>query len=520
MAIKKFDPYAKCDKAVIFARVSTQHQQDEGYSIDAQLEIIRDYCKKNGFEIIKEYVLAESSTRGDRKQYHEMLNFVQNYKDKIAIVVNCVDRLQRSYKDTPALDEMRKDGKIEVHFLKENLILTRDSTGMEIMFWNMSVLMASAYILSMVDNVKRSQKYNRSQGKFQNYAPIGYMNCRDEDKKATIKIDPERGPLVKALFEEYAKGTETLGSLTKLAKDMNLRSRQNKSGKTISREHVRDILNNPFYYGMMKSGNDWVRHQYEPLIDKTLFDIVQDVLKGKKKQNFTMGGPDKDFIFRGLLRCGHCGGCITSEYHISKSGKRHNYLKCNNHGASKSNCPQCVVREEDILQQLNDQVFSQIHVNEDFINAVKSGVKEQILQENRVNRASKQSIALQIQSIRNRESKLMDLYLNGKCTQALYDKKSAEFEEEIKKLEAGLEQNDDVSKDVVSALNHIIDIAGQAATIMNCSINSKKREFLKTILSNGILTGTSACFYLKKPFEKLLFSKGCKMWLGQLDSNQ
>lgn len=98
-----------------------------------------------------------------------------------------------------------------------------------------------------------------------------------------------------------------------------------------------------------------------------MFDIVQDVLKGKKKQNFTMGGPDKDFIFRGLLRCGHCGGCITSEYHISKSGKRHNYLKCNNHGASKSNCPQCVVREEDILRQLNDQVFSQIHVNEDFM---------------------------------------------------------------------------------------------------------------------------------------------------------
>ena len=121
MAVKTFDPYAKCEKAVIFARVSTQHQHDEGSSIDAQLETIRDYCKAKGFEPIKEYVLAESSTRGDRKQYHEMLDFVENYKDKVAIVVNCVDRLQRSYKDTPALDEMRKAGKIEVHFLKENL---------------------------------------------------------------------------------------------------------------------------------------------------------------------------------------------------------------------------------------------------------------------------------------------------------------------------------------------------------------------------------------------------------------
>ena len=153
-------------------------------------------------------------------------------------------------------------------------------------------------------------------------------------------------------------------------------------------------------------------------------------------------------------------------------------------------------------------------VNEDFINAVKSGVKEHILQENRVNRASKQSIALQIQSVRNRESKLLDMFLDGKCTQELYEQKSALFKEDIKNLEAGLEQNDDVSKDVTTALNHIIDVAGQATTIMNGSINSKKREFLKTILSNGVLIDKSACFYLKKPFDKLLFAKGCKMWLA------
>lgn len=100
---------------------------------------------------------------------------------------------------------------------------------------------------------------------------------------------------------------------------------------------------------------------------------------------------------------------------------------------------------------------------------------------------------------RNRESKLLDMFLDGKCTQELYEQKSAMFKEEIKKLEDGLEQNGDVSKDVTTALNHIIDVAGQAATIMNSSINSKKREFLKTILSNGVLTDKSACFYLKNP---------------------
>lgn len=97
------------------------------------------------------FIIIESTMKGDRKQYKEMLAFVQSSKKKTAIVVNCVDRLQRSYKDTPILDELRKAGKIEVHFLKENLILHKDSSGMDIMFWNMSVLMANSYVLSMTD---------------------------------------------------------------------------------------------------------------------------------------------------------------------------------------------------------------------------------------------------------------------------------------------------------------------------------------------------------------------------------
>lgn len=47
---------------------------------------------------------------------------------------------------------------------------------------------------------------------------------------------------------------------------------------------------------------------------------------------------------------------------------------------------------------------------------------------------------------------------------------------------------------------------------MNSSVNAKRREFLKIILSNGKLKGTSVCFSLKKTFRKLLFSKDGKSW--------
>ena len=102
----------------------------------------------------------------------------------------------------------------------------------------------------------------------------------------------------------------------------------------------------------------------------------------------------------------------------------------------------------------------------------------------------------------------------------MYDAKTAEFKEQIKELEDRLELSPEAGKEAVSAMNAILQVVSVAREIMNSSVNSKKREFLRLILSNCVLTDKNACFYLKKPFEKLLFTKGCKMWLGQLDSNQ
>jgi DNA invertase Pin-like site-specific DNA recombinase len=63
-------------KAVILARVSSR-EQEEGKSIDAQLENLNNYCKKNDFEIVKTFQITESSTKGDRKKFLEMLAFTK-----------------------------------------------------------------------------------------------------------------------------------------------------------------------------------------------------------------------------------------------------------------------------------------------------------------------------------------------------------------------------------------------------------------------------------------------------------
>ncbi|MFR8206679.1 MAG: recombinase family protein [Alphaproteobacteria bacterium] len=81
---------------MLFARVSSKRQKEEGVSLDVQMEAITKYCKEKGLRVIKDFCIDESSTRGERKQYNEMLKFAQSCNGRVAIVVNYVDRLQRS----------------------------------------------------------------------------------------------------------------------------------------------------------------------------------------------------------------------------------------------------------------------------------------------------------------------------------------------------------------------------------------------------------------------------------------
>ena len=54
-------------EAIIFARVSTQEQAQEGYSVDGQVVRLTEYCKKHNFNIIETFRVAESSSKDEKK---------------------------------------------------------------------------------------------------------------------------------------------------------------------------------------------------------------------------------------------------------------------------------------------------------------------------------------------------------------------------------------------------------------------------------------------------------------------
>lgn len=424
-----------------------------------------------------------------------------------------MDRLQRSYKDTPILDELRKAGKIEVHFLKENLILHKDSSGMDIMFWNMSVLMANSYVLSMTDNVKRSQKYNWSQGKYQGLSPLGYLNSRDENKQSKIILDEKRAPIIKKMFEEFATGNHTLKSIWYLAKELNLCSRPTKKRNyeaPISRVAGYDILTNPFYYGEMRIKGELMPHIYPPIVSKALFDKVQIVLSGENPKMTKRDYKEMPFAFRGLVRCSTCGCTITPEIHRKPNGKEYIYLKC---GHTRTECSQSCVSEKILLEQLEKEIFSQFKISATMLDLLKKNVREYLDVQSASKASVKRDLTNQIKQLKAKEARLFDFYLDGNIDKSMYETKKAELDKERQELEAFEEKYVDISNEIKETVENVLEIAANASILMKKGTPQQKNELLRLLFEDCVLEGKTLIYNLQKPFDKLIKKADYKTWL-------
>ena len=432
-SLQKLTP---CVNAIAFARVS-KREQANGASHDAQLNAIRQYCANKSLNIIQEIKLVESSTRGERKEFHKMLESIKKSKTKTAIVVHCIDRFQRSFKESSEIDKMLKADLIEVHFYKEGLILNKNSNSADIMRWDMGILSGKMYVNALRDNVKRSMDYNWSSGKWQGLAPTGYLNTIDAENKKTIVIDAVRGPLVKKMFEDFSTGLYSLTDMEIWAKKHNLLSRRPQKGviSPLTRTTIFQMFKNPFYYGEMKVKNILIPHVYEPLIDKCLFDKVQNVLSGKSTIHNKSQYRSLDFALRGLFRCAKCGATMSPEVHTKSNGKQYIYLKCVHR---HNNCDQKPINEASVLQQIESELTGNLTFSEQGVTALKSIVKKYLKEEVAFEEKHKNELEAKLNQINTRLSNATDLLLDGVLSKEIFDVKVSQLKKEKEDTEKEL----------------------------------------------------------------------------------
>lgn len=526
----------ECKQAVMLACVSSR-KQERGASLEAQVESIQSYCKRNNLIIIeptpKAFVFTESSTRGGRKKFNEMIEFIEKQKNKTAIVVHTLDRLQRGFEECEKIKELLKADKIEVHFIVESLILDKFSTDDEFTRYDFGILSAKLYLTSMNKNVKRSQKHNREAGLWQGLAPIGYLNAKDERRKTTLILDPERAPIIKQIFEEYASGVHSLKSVWLsatekglISKEPNYNPRSKNYGKycPVSRNKIHDILTNPFYYGAMyvadeeidertkkpvKTFYKLINHVYEPLISKELFDKVQKVLKTRKKERFCKeqkyaGIP---FVFRGLITC-KCGCAITPEHH-KKGNKEYVYLRCSH---QKGTCNQKLVNENTILEQLEKEIFHQIRISPTMHDLLKTSIIQTLEDEKKVNASVRKKVAEQINIIDSRLERLWECYLDRDIDKARYELEKQKYLEQKKDLNARAEKYSDISNGLKENVEKAIDFVANLSNLMKAASPDEKNMLLKRLLTNCVLDGETLKYEIKAPFDKLLSCTNYKKW--------
>jgi len=95
--------------AVVYARVSSKEQEKEGFSIPAQLKLLRDYALAEGFHVVEEYVDVETAKQAGRSSFGEMVDYLRQHSEARIILVEKTDRLYRNLKDWVTLDELELD---------------------------------------------------------------------------------------------------------------------------------------------------------------------------------------------------------------------------------------------------------------------------------------------------------------------------------------------------------------------------------------------------------------------------
>ncbi len=193
---------------------------------------------------------------------------IRKSRETIALVADTIDRVQRSFKESVVLDNLRKDGKVEIHFMREGLVLNLRSNSSDILRWDMGVMFARFYVLQLSDNIKRSKEQAAKRGVWMGLAPTGYMHVTNEKGEKTIVPDPDRAPFIRKLFEMYATGNYSLQTLKTAATEMGLRT---KKGELLAVSQINKILKKPFYCGVMETKYGIMEHCYEPLITQALF---------------------------------------------------------------------------------------------------------------------------------------------------------------------------------------------------------------------------------------------------------
>lgn len=404
----KLKPQATQKKtAVAYARVSTEEQEQEGYSVPAQLRLLHEYAGRKGLTIVKEFAEASTAKKKGRTAFNQMLEHLRQNPGTV-LLVEKTDRLYRNWHDRIKVD----DAGCEIHLVKEGQVISPSSTSTETLFHEFQVLRARNYSLNLSEEIRKGMMEKARQGIYPTHAPLGYLNAVEPGgRRKVIVPDPSRAELVTKLFEVFAMGTVSIEGLAKQAAQWGLRT---KKGHRVVKGQIHDILRSSVYMGQVEWNGESFEGIHQPLVSRETFALCQGILDGRRRNNGGFGR--KDFLFRGLVRCS-CGDLMTGEL---KKGKYVYY-----HCTGRKGCSRPYFREERLMELAHSQL-RRLRLPEEVVKGALRIIEEEQESESRTMKMRQEARIREIQSLEAQLKQIYDDRLSGLISAEEYAAAKAE----------------------------------------------------------------------------------------------
>ncbi len=345
-------------KYCLYARKSTESEERQILSIDSQIKEMLQIAERESLEVVeirRESHSAKNSS--ERPVFNSIVTDTREGKFN-GILTWAPDRLSRNAGDLGSLvDLMDQKLLLEIRTFGQHFSNSPNEKFLLMILCSQAKLEND----NRGVNVKRGLRTRCEMGLRPGLAPTGYLNEKTMDRRCHAIVDPERGPIIKQVFEKSAYDKWSGRKIYHwLRFELNFRT---KSNHHLSLSNIYIILQNTFYYGVFeyptKSGN-WYNGEHKPLITKELFDLVQEQL-----QRSEINKNNKEFAFTKMISCGLCDSGITAceKFKNQKNGTVHRYVY---YGCTRSkdiNCKGGYLREDDLINQLANE-FDKIDVNE------------------------------------------------------------------------------------------------------------------------------------------------------------
>ncbi|MFR1739188.1 MAG: recombinase family protein, partial [Clostridia bacterium] len=454
----------------IYVRVSTDDQRDNGYSIDSQLRMIKEYCEKNEYDIVDVYNDAGHSGKDlMRPEMQRLLKDIKSKKiDKLVAIK--VDRLTRNNYDGFWLLNYCEENDVKIELILEPYDV---STANGEMIFGMNLVFGQRERKEIGARTKRAMEEMVLERIHPSKAPYGYIRNKETGH---LEVEPIEAEVVKEIFELCKQGNSTRGIAT-IMKDNNAYLKQGKW----KADRVYKILTNSIYIGIFEYGKykrkpqDVLRveNYCEPIIDEVTWNATRNVLVKNKHSNYG----EYIHLFSGLVKCPICGEIMSSSESFkypNGNQKVYYHLRCKNHNCSGFGLHYNTEKIETKLKQvLEELTLFMLSMNNEIItcNSTKSDdVKD---------------IEKAIEKLKLQEKRLVDLYLSSNLDVETINHKNDVIKKKIDKLNQKKVRldPDNNSKEYTIELVKKLDCTEKNNTLFFTNIKNIGLAFLYDLLS-------------------------------------